>query len=101
MRFTEYYDLNKKYMIIFNEIFETYYEKGYFGVVSKAEIKASQSKWFRKLVDAVESKQDKLLEPFIVNYNNKVTREYYSKIIGVNLKRKKKADIIKILNQRY
>lgn len=101
MRFTEYYDFHKKYKIIFNEIFETYYEKGYFGSVSKEDIKAFQYKWFCRLVEVIESKQDNVLEPFIVNSNNKITREYYSKITGINLKRKKKTDVIKIMKQRY
>jgi hypothetical protein len=99
--FTEFYDLHKKYKIIFNEIFDMYYEKGYFGAVSKAEVRISQYKWFCKLIEVIESKQDKILEPFVANHNNKITREYYSKVTGINLKRKKKTDIIELFKCRY
>lgn len=98
--FRKYYDLRKRYKDIFNTVFENYYKKGYFGSVSKDEIKFIQYEWFCKLVQTVENKNDIKLKDILINHNNKITRDYYSKITGLNLCRKKKDDIIEILNDK-
>jgi RecG-like helicase len=100
LNFSKYYELQKKYKDIFNKIFESYYENGYFGKVSKNDIKESQYIWFCRLVKAIETNQETSLETFISNHNNKITREYYSNLTGINFKRKKKLEVIELLKKK-
>lgn len=99
MDFNKYLELHEKYEVVFDKIFERYYEKGYFGAVPKEDIKVSQYKWFCKLANAItEKKHDKII-PFITNHNNKVTRSYFSKLFGEDIALKGKSEIIEILNK--
>ena len=43
MRFLEYYDFHKKNKIMFEQTFEKYYNKGYFGNIDKLELKKQQN----------------------------------------------------------
>ena len=95
MKFRNYYKLQQDYKHIFEEIFEQYYSKGYFGDVSKDEIKEIQYKWFKRVVTLLEYNDKEKLIPFITNHNNKLSREYFTKLTGVNIKNKGKDYIIK------
>ena len=95
MKFRNYIKLQKDYEDIFNQIFETYYSKGYFGVVDKNDIKVIQYKWFKKVVAIIEHDEKEHLAPYVINHNNKITREFYSKITGDNIKNKGKEYILK------
>ena len=95
MKFRNYIKLQKEYEEIFDNIFETYYNKGYFGNVNKDDIKNIQYKWFKKVVMIIEHDKQEHLVEYVVNHNNKITREFYSKITGDNIKSKGKDYILK------
>ncbi len=94
MKFRNYYKLQQDYKHIFDRIFESYYNKGYFGDVNKEEVKDVQYKWFKRVVTIIEYKDEQKLIPFITNHNNKLTREFYSEISGNNIKNKGKEYIL-------
>tara|TARA_R110001592_G_scaffold217606_1_gene471474 strand:+ start:306 stop:611 length:306 start_codon:yes stop_codon:yes gene_type:complete len=99
MKFISYLKLQEKYDSIFNNIFEQYYNKGYFGTVPKELIKKTQYKWFCKLVHSISEEKHDHIIPFITNHNNKITRKYFSKITGKDINLKGKKEIIELLKK--
>lgn len=99
MKFSNYLKLQEEYNTVFEKIFEKYYRKGYFGEIPKELIKETQYKWFCKLVHTINEKKHDDLIPFITNHNNKITRQYFSKITGKDIQLKGKKEIIEILNK--
>jgi transcription termination factor NusB len=99
MKFSSYLKLQEEYNTVFNKIFEKYYNKGYFGSIPKEEIKETQYKWFCKLVHSIVENKHEDIIPFITNHNNKITRTYFSKITGTDIKLKGKKEIIELLNK--
>ena len=99
MDFNEYLALHDKYENEFNKIFERYYQKGYFGETPKEDIRLAQYKWFCRLANAINEKRHDDIIPYITNHNNKVTRSYFSKISGTDIKLKGKKEIIELLKK--
>lgn len=97
MNFSNFYKLQIKYEEIFDNIFEEYYNKGYFGNIDKSTIKEVQYKWFCRVVKLIEKDLKDELIPYISNHNNKITREYFSAVSGKNIKNKGKKEIIEII----
>lgn len=92
-------ELKKEYIEIFEECFKAHYKNGYFGNINEETIKAIQYKWFATVVGLLGEKKYEDLVPFITNHNNKVTRDYYSKLTKLNIKTKSKEDILAIVNK--
>jgi hypothetical protein len=97
MRFSRYVLLKEKYEVVFAEIFETFYDKGYFGDTDKEDIKQIQYEWFCRLVDTIENNDKDSLVPLVANHNNKLTREYYTNLTGNNVRNRKKSEVEKII----
>jgi len=100
MDFRKYYTLHQKYTALYDTIIESYIAKGYFGKnIDTEEISRQQYKWFNKVIFAIEHKLNDTLEPFILNANNKLTREFYDALTGHDLKSKGKKEIKKYFEE--
>lgn len=81
--FKEYFELNKKYKIMFDDLFNEYYDSGYFGKIKKKDIKKAQMKWFCKVIHIVEHKRASTLLPM-----NRLTKDMVSILSGIELSNK-------------
>lgn len=91
--FREFY-YKRKDILLFNSVFEKWYNKKYWGEIDKDRIKKQQFDWFLKLKKIIECKDYDSLVFAIGNFENNVTRELVSKLIKINIKRVS-VDIIK------
>ena len=97
MRFKQYYYSTKNNRdLIFEDVFESYYKKGYFGKISKKVIREQQESWFRKFEMILEERNfDKILTA-LSNREN-CTREWFSRIYKVDVVEKSRDDIAKVI----
>ena len=86
---------------IFESIFEHYYEKGYFGKISKPVIKESQKIWFNRLNLLLEEGDKDYIMSVLENRDNICTREYFGKIYGENILESSRNDIKIILEKIF
>lgn len=75
------------YTPIFEHVFETQYSKGYFGDVDKMIIKQQQWDWFATLVEMIISGDTESLLEVLERVQYKITRIYFSHIVGKNIVR--------------
>ena len=93
MGFKEYYKKDKD-EIIFEKTFDKYYKRGHFGEIDRETIRQQQRDWFKKLQKIIEEKDFGSLLLAVEHRDNQVTRELFTKITKINIK-KQKAKIIK------
>lgn len=94
MRFKSYYDLTRKETRIFEEIFDQYYTKGYFGNINKEEIKIQQKIWFSKFKSFMIDKNIDELIRALANKENKLSREWFTQLTGYNIKYETKEKVL-------
>lgn len=75
------------YSSIFEHVFETQYSKGYFGDVDKVMIKQQQWDWFSTLVEMIVTGDKESLIEVLDRVQYKITRIYFSHIVGKNIVR--------------
>ena len=94
MRFKEYFYSNRdNKQEIFESVFDKYYTKGYFGKISKSMIKEQQQSWFQKFLYILEDKDMDNLMSVLSSRDSVCTREWFSRIYGVDIVEKSKDDI--------
>lgn len=94
MRFKEYfYSSRDNKQEIFESVFEKYYTKGYFGKISKTMIKEQQQSWYQKFLYILEDKDIDNLMSVLSSRDAVCTREWFSRIYGVDILDKSKDDI--------
>lgn len=102
MRFKEYYYSNRdNKQDIFESVFEKYYSKGYFGKISKKIIKEQQESWFGKFLMILEEGDTSRLLSALASRENVCTREWFSRIYGVDIVDKSKDDISMIASRIF
>ncbi len=97
MGFKEYYECT----LAFDKVFERYYARGYFGTINKEEIKESEKIWFDKFTKMLLEKHVEYMKYILGNYENKLSREYFTEITGIDVKYKSKEDINSILEKHF
>lgn len=85
--------------IIFESVFETYYEKGYFGKLDKDTIKTQQKSWFDKLIMLLDEGDKSLINNILANRDNLITRELFSRIYNEDILEKSRKEIEDIVNK--
>lgn len=93
MGFKKYYNENKSENI-FEHTFDKYYKRGHFGNINRDEIKKQQKDWFEKLKQIIEEKDFGSLMTVVEHRDSQVTRELFTKLTNINIK-KLKAKIIR------
>jgi hypothetical protein len=78
----------------FDTIFEKWYSRGYWGNVEKEKIKEQQHDWYTKLKKIIEERDYSGILLVIENRENKVTRDMFTKLTKISIK-KKKTEIIR------
>lgn len=74
------------YTPIFEHVFTSNYNSGYFGNVCLDMVKQQQWDWFCFFVEQIiEGQTDNVIEILSRRDNSKLTREYFSLIIGKNI----------------
>ena len=99
MRFLEYYDFHKKNKIMFEQTFEKYYNKGYFGNIDKLELKKQQKAWFEKLVYFTKDKNLLELCMALSSKENRISREWFSHMTGYDIKYETKEKVVDIIHE--
>lgn len=99
MRFLEYYDFHKKNKLMFEETFEKYYTRGYFGKLDKKEIKTQQKAWFEKLMYFTKDKNLFELCMALSSKENRISREWFSHMTGHEIKYETKEKVIEIIHE--
>jgi predicted NUDIX family NTP pyrophosphohydrolase len=84
--FSEFYYEHKD-LRSFNNIFEKWYSKKYWGEIEKNKIKKQQLEWYLKLKKIIEEKDVDGLFFVVSNWENCVTRDLVSEMLGINIKR--------------
>lgn len=92
MGFKEYYK-EEKDENIFENTFNKFYKHGHFGCVDKDEIREQQKDWFFKLKTIIEEKDYGSLMTVVGHRDSKLTREWFTKLTKINIKKKKVAII--------
>ncbi len=76
----------KIYSPIFEHVFNTNYDAGYFGAYDRLAAKQQQWDWFCFFVEQIISgESDTVIDILSRRDNSKLTREYFSLIIGKNI----------------
>ena len=102
MRFKEYFYSNKDNKSeIFEAVFNKYYAKGYFGNIKKSIIKEQQESWFQKFLYILEDKDIDNLTSVLASRDSLCTREWFSRIYGVDIVEKSKDDIKEIATRVF
>lgn len=97
MRFKKFYELDTKEKGIFENVFNTYYQKGYFGNIDEIEIKQHQKDWFEKFNHFIQEKNAFELALALSNKENKLSREWFSQLTDLNVRYKTKEKILEII----
>jgi hypothetical protein len=97
MKFKAFYELDQKEQEIFEDVFNSYYKKGYFGDIDKEEIKSHQQDWFKKLSHFIKEKNANELAMALSNKENKLSREWFTQITELNVRYKTKEKILEII----
>jgi len=88
MGFRNYYN-EQKDDIIFEETFDKFYKRGHFGKIDREEIRVQQKDWFIKLKKIIEEKDYGSLLTVVGHRDTQVTRELFTKLTKINIKKKK------------
>ena len=88
MGFKKYYT-EQKDDIIFEKTFDKFYKRGHFGKIDRKEICKQQKDWFLKLKDIINEKDYGSLMTVVGHRDNQVTRELFTKLTKINIKKKK------------
>jgi len=88
MGFREYYKQDKD-EIIFENTFDKFYKRGHFGTIDREVIREQQKDWYSKLKTIVEEKDYGSLMTVMGHRDNQVTREFFTKLTKINIKKKK------------
>jgi hypothetical protein len=99
MGFSEYYK-EQKDDIIFEKTFDKFYKRGHYGKMDRVEICTQQKEWFLKLKTIIQEKDYGSLMTVVGHRNSQVTRELFSKLTKINIK-KKRAEYIKERLKEY
>ena len=83
---------------IFNETFERFYNNGYFGQVDKEQLKYKNNEWFLTILDMIDNRSELDLLMVLLNSNNKLIREWFYLITGIDIRYKNKNSIVIIVN---
>lgn len=88
--FKLYMDSLKGDKQLFETVFEESYKKGFFGYdMDKDDIRDAQFRWFKTFKKLLESKNyDSLVCVLLRSDNNRVTKEWFSRLTGVDISRK-------------
>lgn len=102
MRFKEYYYSNRdNKQDIFESVFEKYYTKGYFGKITKKLIKEQQQSWYNTFLTILDEGNTGRLLSALASRENICTREWFSRIYGVDIVDKSKDDISAIASRIF
>ena len=99
MGFREYYKKEKD-EVIFENTFDKFYKRGHFGKIDRSEIRKQQKDWFLKLKTIIQEKDYGSLMTVVGHRENQVTRELFTKLTKINIK-KKKVEYIKERLKEY
>lgn len=88
MDFKKYYNEHKD-DIIFEKTFDKFYKRGHFGKIDRDAIHTQQRDWFLKLKKIIEEKDYGSLLSVVGHRDNQVTREFFTKLTKINIKKKK------------
>jgi hypothetical protein len=99
MRFKEYYHNNKKDTILFERIFEKFYKKGYFGDIDKENIRIVQYEWYKTMKKVIREKDAFILFQSLTNKENHISREYFSKLTGIDVRHKTKEVVVDVIKE--
>lgn len=100
MRFKFFYQISKDYETeSFDKVFEKYYEAGYFGDIDKEEIREHQKEWFNTLNRLIEERNGFELYESLSPLENKISREYFSEMTGINIKYETKESVLNIIKE--
>lgn len=86
-KFKEFYFKSKDEKT-FNIIFEKWYNRGHWGVIDKQKIKTQQYDWYMKLKKMINEKDYGSLLMSVEHRQNKVSREMFSILTNINIKKK-------------
>lgn len=82
---------------IFEDVFNRFYNNGYFGTVDIDLIKNKQMDWFYTLLDLINNRSKMDLLIILLSANNKISREWFYLITGLDIRYKNKEIIIKTI----
>jgi hypothetical protein len=100
MTFKNFYYKNKSNKSqIFEEVFETYYEKGYFGKLNKTVMKEQQHSWYSKFMLLLQEGDHDCLMNILSNRDNTCTREWFSRIYGEDIVDESRANILEAIKR--
>jgi hypothetical protein len=99
MKFKTFYQLDTKEQEIFEDVFNNYYQKGYFGDIDREEIKTNQQEWFEKFNHFIKEKNANELALALANKENKLSREWFTQITELNVRYKTKEKILEIIKE--
>ena len=85
--FKDFYT-NEKHEMMFEKTFSKYYKRGHWGEMRKELIREQQKDWWEKLKNLIEEKDYGSLLMAVGHRKNKVSREMFSKLTGINIKQK-------------
>jgi len=88
LSFKRFYE-EEHHKIIFEKTFNKYYNRGHWGKIDRGEIHQQQSDWFEKLKMIIEEKDYGSLIDVLGHRDNKVTRELFSRVTRINIKKAK------------
>jgi len=74
---------------IFEKTFNKYYNRGHWGKITREEIYEQQKDWFNKLKMIIEEKDFGSLVDVLGHRDNKVSRELFSRVTRINIKKAK------------
>lgn len=97
MKFKKYYEDTA----VFESVFDRYYSKGYFGSIDRELIKESEKSWFDRIHTFINTKNLTELEHILLNYENKIAREYFTEITKVDIKNKRREVILNTLKECF
>lgn len=89
MSFSDFYK-NKKYDKIFEKTFDKFYKRGHFGDIERDVIRKQQKEWFLTFKQIIEEKDfGSILDVVKDRDHNQVTREFFTRLTKINIKKKK------------
>jgi len=101
MRFRAYYELHSVNKKRFNETFERYYKKGYFGEsIDKDELMKQYKGWYEKLLYYIKDKNLFELSMALASKENRFSRDMFSQITGIDdIRYKTKEEVLQIVEE--
>lgn len=93
MTFKNFYYKNKNNKAqIFEDVFESFYDKGYFGKLDKQQIKEQQFSWFNKLILLLDEGDHEIISEALKDRDG-ISRQFVSKIYGEEISELSRNDI--------